>query len=444
MSTHEGGLSPREHDELRDLVLAGTQRIRPAGVHRAQFAAAGVALVLVGAVTGGVLTATLRPDGPPAPAVTGSPSPTTPVNAGGWVAYSSSYFEGDIYLVKPGSAPHRVIGSDDDNLDQVCPAFSADGTRLASGQATGNEQSGWRDPALVITDLTAQGDAATSQVIPLEGLREPPCPIWSPDGRWVAFGAKISSSTGPAAAHEVWMVSTETGEIRRLTAVTATDIEWAPGSAQLYVADADGILVYSIAGDQTRTLPDTAGTLSLAASPDGDTLAVERRSVLWLMSPDGGDRRVLVEDYTHGRGIGPVWSPDGSRIVFQRAGDTTVAHKAGQYPILGENDEVVVVTVRDDDPLGPIGTQTVLSPILSTEGSEPRRWLPSAVSWAPDSSALRLLGWELLASGDMGGGSGLLTVPVDRTTAPTILWETEEGIGTMSSVLLNDFQAWSR
>ena len=46
-------LSTREHDELRDLVLAGTQRIRPTGAHRAQFAAAGVALVLVGAVTGG-------------------------------------------------------------------------------------------------------------------------------------------------------------------------------------------------------------------------------------------------------------------------------------------------------------------------------------------------------------------------------------------------------
>ena len=34
---NEGGLSPREHAEMRDLVLAGTQRIRPQGAHRAQF-----------------------------------------------------------------------------------------------------------------------------------------------------------------------------------------------------------------------------------------------------------------------------------------------------------------------------------------------------------------------------------------------------------------------
>jgi len=31
MSTDDGGLSRFEHDEMRDLVLAGTQRIRPAG-----------------------------------------------------------------------------------------------------------------------------------------------------------------------------------------------------------------------------------------------------------------------------------------------------------------------------------------------------------------------------------------------------------------------------
>jgi len=69
-------LSTREHDELRDLVLAGTQRIRPTGAHRAQFAAAGAALVLVGAITGGVITAALQSGDDPHPAVT--PGPITP------------------------------------------------------------------------------------------------------------------------------------------------------------------------------------------------------------------------------------------------------------------------------------------------------------------------------------------------------------------------------
>jgi hypothetical protein len=74
-------LTPREHTEMRDLVLAGTQRIRPAGKHTAQFVAGAIALVLVGGVTGGALaTAGILPiDGDPAPVT--SPSVPEPAPA---------------------------------------------------------------------------------------------------------------------------------------------------------------------------------------------------------------------------------------------------------------------------------------------------------------------------------------------------------------------------
>ena len=105
----------------------------------------------------------------------------------GWIAYSTYGPEEDIYFVKAGSAPHLVLESDGAARGQVCPAFSPDGTRLASGEG-GYGQQLPRDGALVITDLTAEGEVAASEVIPLDGLRQQPCPIWSPDGRWVAFG----------------------------------------------------------------------------------------------------------------------------------------------------------------------------------------------------------------------------------------------------------------
>ena len=73
------------------------------------------------------------------------------------------------------------------------------------------------------------------------------------------------------------MFDTETGEVRRLPGLSATDIEWAADSSQLYIAAADGIEVYSIADDQTRILDDSRGAVALSASPDGGTLAVERR-----------------------------------------------------------------------------------------------------------------------------------------------------------------------
>lgn len=442
------GLSPREHDEMRDLVLAGTQRIRPAGAHRAQFVAMGVSLVLVGAVAGGIVTSALRDEGAPEPVAPPSPSPTASAPEG-WVAYSSGFSENDIYVVKAGSAPHRVVGSDDDTLDQVCPAFSPDGARIASGQSEGNEQSGWQDAAVVITEVTEEGEPGASEAIPLDGPRSPPCPIWSPDGRWIAFGTEYRPDGTWGVAGEVWVVDTETREIRRLTKLVATDIEWAVDGSQLYIADEDGILIYSIPDAETRTISDTAGAVALTASPDGTTLAVEQRRTdsaerydLWLMSDAGTDRRVLVEDYAHDRGIGPVWSPDGNRVVFQRSNGAST-RSSGEIGILGENEEVVIVTVTDDDPFGPVGTQAVLATNTTEGGREPRRWFPVTVSWAPDSASLRFVGWELRASGEMGAGSGLLTVPADSTVAPTILWETPEGIGAMSVFPQNDFQSWS-
>ncbi|WP_426324527.1 hypothetical protein [Microbacterium sp. E-13] len=77
------GLSPREHDEMRDVVLAGTQRVKPVGRHRTTMVAGAVALVLVGAVTGGAFTtaALLGSGAAPGPVSTATatepaPSPT--------------------------------------------------------------------------------------------------------------------------------------------------------------------------------------------------------------------------------------------------------------------------------------------------------------------------------------------------------------------------------
>lgn len=67
-------LTPREHTEMRDLVLAGAQRIRSEDRRRTRIVAGAVALALIGVVSGGAITtaALLGSDARPAPAPTAS------------------------------------------------------------------------------------------------------------------------------------------------------------------------------------------------------------------------------------------------------------------------------------------------------------------------------------------------------------------------------------
>ena len=220
--------------------------------------------------------------------------------------------------------------------------------QMAHDSPTGrrwDEDMGYQDAALVIADLTAAGEVTTTATIAVDDITLPPCPIWSADGRWVAFGAGARNpAADPAYVTEVWVVDIETSDIRQLSGLNVSDIEWAPDATDLYIASG-GIVVYSVATDQLRPLGDTSGVENFAVSPDGESIAFQRRRPadqvtvptaspgytglgpgpsgldrdLWLMDADGREERILAAEYTVGHGIGPVWSPDGDHIAYQRS-----------------------------------------------------------------------------------------------------------------------------
>jgi hypothetical protein len=90
-------------------------------------ALAGSAVMVTVQGEAGVVTTTTPPD-----AATAEVAPTAMSNS--WVAFAAGYPDGDIFLVRDGSAAQRISGADGEAVDQSCPTFSPDGTRLATGR----------------------------------------------------------------------------------------------------------------------------------------------------------------------------------------------------------------------------------------------------------------------------------------------------------------------
>ena len=183
---------------------------------------------------------------------------------------------------------------------------------------------------LVIVPVGPDGAIGDPTVIALDGFDalpgfDPhPCAIWAPDGRWVAF----------AGSGEVWVVDTQTGAIRRLPDLRPSDLEWRPGTDQLAIAGDMGpnraadytstpVTVYSVSTGELRQLGSVRSRTPHVVTGRLDTGVPGRRkrraAELWLVDADGTNERLLVADIgAANHGIGPVWSPTGDRIVYQR------------------------------------------------------------------------------------------------------------------------------
>ncbi|HLK64506.1 MAG TPA: protein kinase [Bryobacteraceae bacterium] len=295
------------------------------------------------------------------------------------------------------------------------PSFSPDGNNVAFS---------WNGPRQDNFDIYVQQIGAGSPLRITADPRQDYNPVWSPDGRWIAFlrgetppPRAQGGSTWHSGTSELRLIAPLGGSERRLAEVhlgeiywKETFLAWCPDSSCLVASDSpgpgrsDALFVISVETGEKRQLTNppvpVTGDVNPAVSPDGHWLAFKRVTKLpdyelYLM-PLGknltarGEPRHLspgalnVDEATWNAGS-LAWMPDNKEILFSNGGSlwrTAISsdRPATRLPFVGEGGLMPVVS----RPQG--GRPSRLIYIRSTEAAHIWR-VETAAPGSPSTSA---------------------------------------------------------
>ena len=241
---------------------------------------------------------------------------------GTMLAFGEGWFGNDgLYVVTADGADRRRLA--DQGRD---PAWSPDGTELAFVGADGLYVIGVDGEKMRRLDSIG-GD--TSQAQGHYQATLPHSPVWSPDGRRVAFvgwdGLYVIRAGGgglrqirnhPGVLNPMWSRDSNRIFFTQAADIRTHDHTGPKERRHLWVVDADGTNPQQLTrGDGIDPTRDTSLTRynSFALSPNDKHVAFTTRAGVYVMDSDGSDRRRITG--SGGNYITPAWSPDGQYIA---------------------------------------------------------------------------------------------------------------------------------
>jgi dipeptidyl aminopeptidase/acylaminoacyl peptidase len=161
-------------------------------------------------------------------------------------------------------------------------------------------------------------------------------PVYSPNGRWIAFVSKRDDKTS-----QIWILPTDGGEARQLTKLEYGPIRqlaWSPDSKQILF----GHRKEEHKDPKEKKKEATFKHITrLRHKLDGDGYWPKERWHLWTVSVPGGTAKQIT--FGEDDDWGGSWSPDGKRIAF-------VSNRMKDADYHPDNSDIYVVSAKGGKP----------------------------------------------------------------------------------------------
>ncbi len=164
-----------------------------------------------------------------------------------------------------------------------------------------------------------EGDGSGLKVLTPSSLGNALGPVWSPDGKRIAFSAPTDGDKSG-----IFVMDAQGLNLKRITtrAIDALNPVWSPDGKSIAMQCVEGLVkqicTISADGSNFKQLTDGEANWYPAWSPSGKKIVFEsvrnHRDEIYTMNADGSGQMKLTDSNT-GKGV-PVWSPDGKQVVF--------------------------------------------------------------------------------------------------------------------------------